>query len=139
MAEEVVQETWMKVLEGNKGFEGRSSLKTWIFKILTNRAKSGGIQERRHISFADHWAVAPISVDEMTPERQLLLKECCEKIEKALKTLSLIQQQVIILRDVEGIEPTDVCAMVHISEGNHRVLLHRARSKVRSFLTYSRV
>ena len=165
VAEEVVQETWMKVLEGIKGFEGRSSLKTWIFKILTNRGKTSGIHERRYISFgdlgnmndkdrsheigpeefhtsgpfADHWAVAPISVDEMTPERQLLLKECCEKIEKALKTLSPIQQQVIILRDVEGIEPTDVCAMLHISEGNHRVLLHRARSKVRSFLDFSRV
>ena len=160
VAEEVVQETWMMVLEGINGFEGRSSLKTWIFHILSNRAKTRGIQERRYVSFTDlkkendedrdytlgpenfhqsgplrdHWAVAPISWDEMTPERRLLSKETGLQIERAISTLPQIQQRVIILRDVEGWKARDACDLLNFTESNQRVLLHRGRSKVRKIL-----
>lgn len=160
VAEEVVQETWMGVVEGIHRFEGRSSLKTWIFQILTNRAKTRGKRESRYVSFSEatvpgdedddlgleperfhksgalagHWALPPSTWDEQTPERRLLSKEGMALMEKAIHALPANQRQVMILRDIEGIESEEICALLNISQSNQRVLLHRARTKVRSAL-----
>ena len=160
VAEEVVQETWMGVLEGIGRFEGRSSFKTWLFRILTNRAKTRGTRERRYESFglpgADsdgddgpsledslfvtegsgkgHWADPPQGWEADTPERALLSKECRLAIEEAIDGLPDNQRQVITLRDVEGVSAEEICNILSISETNQRVLLHRARTKVRRVL-----
>lgn len=154
VAEEVVQETWLGVIEGLSRFEGRSSLKTWIFRILTNRAKTRGKRERRYESigigggrqeeadsgdadrFHDdgHWVHLPRAWDRDTPERLLLSKESLEHIEQAIELLPALQRQVITLRDIEGLTSQEVCNLLEITETNQRVLLHRGRSKVRRFL-----
>jgi len=160
VAEEVVQETWMGVLEGIGRFEGRSSFKTWLFRILTNRAKTRGTRERRYEPFglagadADgdegpsledslfvaegsgkgHWLDPPQGWEPDTPERALLSKECRMAIEQAIGELPENQRQVITLRDVEGVSAEEVCNILSISETNQRVLLHRARTKVRRVL-----
>ena len=160
VAEEVVQETWMGVLEGIHRFEGRSSFKTWLFRILTNRAKTRGTRERRYETYglatdaadADegpsleeslfvtegssqgHWKNPPQSWEADTPERALLSKECRSAIDDAIAGLPDTQRQVITLRDVEGVSSEDVCNILEISETNQRVLLHRARTKVRRVL-----
>jgi len=160
VAEEVVQETWMAVLEGIHRFEGRSSLKTWIFQILKNRAKTKGKREHRYVSFSDlasstdqeedgtmeperfhtsghltgHWAIPPTTWDENTPERLLVSKESLAQIEQAIQALPSNQRQVIVLRDIEGVDSEEVCQILNITATNQRVLLHRARSKVRGVL-----
>mgnify|MGYP000229923028 FL=1 len=160
VAEEVVQETWMGVLEGIGRFEGRSSFKTWLFRILTNRAKTRGTRERRYEPFGlpgsdsdgddgpsledslfvtegsgkGHWADPPQGWEPDTPERALLGKECRLAIEQAIGGLPDNQRQVITLRDVEGVSAEEVCNILTISETNQRVLLHRARTKVRRVL-----
>lgn len=157
VAEEVVQETWMGVLEGIHRFESRSSFKTWLFRILTNRAKTRGIRESRYESFglsvsstdADeghsmedslfvaegsrtgHWIDPPLAWEPDTPERVLLSKECRAAIEHAIGNLPVTQRQVMTLRDIEGVSSEEVCNILEISETNQRVLLHRARTKVR--------
>lgn len=157
VAEEVVQETWMGVLEGINRFESRSSFKTWLFRILTNRAKTRGIRESRYESFGlsvsspdaeggpsledslfvaegsgkGHWVDPPQAWEPDTPERALLSKECLSAIEKAIENLPATQRQVITLRDIEGVSSEEVCNILEISETNQRVLLHRARTKVR--------
>lgn len=160
VAEEVVQETWVGVLEGLSRFEGRSSLKTWIFRILTNRAKTRGQRERRYEPmglggdsgdnldgpavdpdrflksgyFVDHWVSQPNAWEDETPERLLLSKETRAQIEKAIEALPPTQRQVITLRDIEEVSSQEVCNILDITETNQRVLLHRARSKVRRTL-----
>ncbi|MGD9852874.1 MAG: RNA polymerase sigma factor [Nitrospirales bacterium] len=161
VAEEVVQDTWMAVLEGIHRFEGRSSLKTWIFRILMNRAKTQGVRESRYVEFpgkasdADHGGIDRVdelpaalggegcpgnyagiisSQTEASPERKLLNKELIEGIYAAIHTLPVMQRQVIWLRDVEGVESEEVCRMLGVSDPNQRVLLHRARTKVRQAL-----
>lgn len=160
IAEEVVQETWMGVLEGLDRFEGRSSLKTWIFRIVTNKAKTRGVRESRHVCFsdagaldeeteepavdpsrfrtsghwADYWASYPQPWDEATPEKLLLTKEGSAYLEQAIQALPPNLRQVLIMRDVEGLSSKEVCAMLAVSEANQRVLLHRARSRVRRAL-----
>lgn len=161
VAEEVVQETWLGVLQGLARFEGRSSLKTWIFRILTNRAKTRGEREGRSIPFAalegldaepgepavdparflppdherwpGHWVSFPQSWDDV-PERRLLSQETRAQIATAIEALPPHQRTVISLRDVEGWSADEVCSVLSISESNQRVLLHRARSKVRQAL-----
>jgi len=159
VAEEVVQETWLGVIRGIERFEGRSSLKTWIFRILANTAKTRGERERRTIPFsaldgnrhqeaaveperfldsdhprwAGHWATPPASWDGI-PEERLVAKETRACIDEAIDLLPTAQAQVISLRDVEGWSSEEVCALLGLSEGNQRVLLHRGRSKVRSSL-----
>jgi RNA polymerase sigma-70 factor (ECF subfamily) len=161
VAEEVVQETWMAVLEGLSRFEGRSSLKTWIFRILTNRAKTRALREGRSVPFsslaelnldsaepavdpdrfrsmdAPQWAGGWLSFPapwESLPEERLLSKETQSYLEKAIEALPASQREVITLRDIEGWSSEEACALLEISESNQRVLLHRARAKVRNAL-----
>ncbi len=160
VAEDVVQETWMGVLQGLSRFEGRSSLKTWIFRILTNRAKTRGEREGRTIPFSSvwgpdagpaepavdpgrfrpagerwqgHWLSAPNSWAD-TPEERLLSDESLALVQQAIDALPPAQREVILLRDVDGWASDEVCNVLHITETNQRVLLHRARSKVRRAL-----
>jgi len=156
IAEEVVQETWIGVLEGIHRFEGRSYLKTWLFRILTNRAKTRGGQERRYVPLVHHaeaeeglggiqreedlCAQAGVGgefdslrgIDEQSPERVLLSKEGVQQIDWAIRQLPHSQQLVIVMRDVEGMSASEVCEALEVSETNQRVLLHRARTKVRA-------
>ena len=154
VAEEVVQETWIGVLKGIDRFEGRSSLKTWIFRILANIAKTRGERERRSIPFssaagaaaeepavdpdrflpagderARAWALGPIPWP--GPEESLLSGETRRVILEAIEKLPPAQREVITLRDVEGWSSEEARNALEISETNQRVLLHRARSKVR--------
>jgi RNA polymerase sigma-70 factor (ECF subfamily) len=156
-AEEVVQETWIAVMRGIDGFERRSSLKTWVFRILTNVAMRAGARERRsvpfsalaerentgepsvdparflpadHERFPGHWAVMPARWP--TPEEGLLAGETREVIAAAIADLPAAQRTVIALRDVEGWSSDEVVEALEISPGNQRILLHRARSRVRS-------
>ena len=158
VAEEVVQETWLAVLNGIDRFEGRSTLKTWIFQILSNRAKTRAVRERRSAPFsalagdgpeddeaavdadrfredghrwAGHWAAAPSDWTAL-PEERLLSSETLAQVHAAIRTLPPRQAEVLVLRDVEGFSPEEVCAALDISDGNQRILLHRARSKVRA-------
>jgi RNA polymerase sigma-70 factor (ECF subfamily) len=154
VAEEVVQEAWLGVLTGIDRFEGRSSLKTWILRILVNRARTRGERESRTIPVSalegddesavdpdrffslDHprypggWSAPPVP----WPEDALLARETLEQVKASIAKLPPRQQEVILLRDVEGWEPQDVSEALGVSDGNQRVLLHRARSKVRGDL-----
>ncbi len=160
VAEEVVQETWLGLLRGLDRFEGRSSLKTWLFRILTNIAKTKAVRERRSIPFSalwnadadpdepsveperffgeghrwqGHWAPYPQSWSTL-PEAQVLSDETRARVEEAIATLPPSQREVITLRDVQGWTSDEVCNSLSLSETNQRVLLHRARSKVRRAL-----
>src|SRR3954447_15021998 len=147
VAEEVVQETWLAVLRGIGRFEGRSSLKTWIYRILINTAKTRGQRESRSIPFSaagsgDEAAVDPerflgggwvLGPSEWPgPEEELLQGETRDAILRAIEELPEQQRVVITMRDVEGFPPDEVADALGISDGNQRVLLHRARAKVRS-------
>lgn len=160
-AEEVVQETWLAVLQGIHRFEGRASLKTWLFRILINQAKKRRARAGRQIPFsalwqpesepaepaveaerfwpgdaprgAGHWAARPDSWADV-PESHLLSQETQTYLLRAIEDLPPSQREVITLRDVEGWTAGEVCALLAISEANQRVLLHRARCKVRQAL-----
>ncbi|MEO8601068.1 MAG: sigma-70 family RNA polymerase sigma factor [bacterium] len=155
VAEEVVQETWVGVLDGLDRFEGRSTLKTWIFRILTNRAKTRGVRESRTIpfsAFADQdgnhepaveaarfqangmWGVPPRRWEDDTPEKLLMTQQAMQHLEVAIAALPPNQRAVVTLRDIDGLESDEVCNVLEISETNQRVLLHRARSKLRAAL-----
>jgi RNA polymerase sigma-70 factor (ECF subfamily) len=155
VAEEVVQETWLGVLNGLERFEGRAALKTWILRILTNRAISRAQREGRSVPFSslgedgdgeplvdpdrfrpkdDRWAGGWKSFPQPLPEERLLERETLAMIEAAIAELPERQHTVIVMRDVEGWTAEEVCQALAISEANQRVLLHRARSKVRSRL-----
>jgi RNA polymerase sigma-70 factor (ECF subfamily) len=159
VAEEVVQETWLGVLQGLDRFEGRSSLRTWVFRILTNIAKTRAQREGRTLPFSalarpdavpepaveperfrvpddpswpGHWSSPPQAWN--APEERLLGGEVRAVVERAIEELAPAQRAVISLRDVEGWPSNEVCNALDISETNQRVLLHRARSKVRRAL-----
>lgn len=155
VAEEVVQETWLAVLAGLGSFEGRSSLKTWIFRILMNRAKSIAIREGRMVPFScfdapdqepdravdpsrfrsgGGWSAPPERWDDNTPEKILISREAVRQLEEAIRRLPPGQRAVVTLRDIEGHDASEVCNILAISETNQRVLLHRARSKLRGML-----
>jgi RNA polymerase sigma-70 factor (ECF subfamily) len=161
LAEDVAQETWMGVLNGIDRFEGRSSLKTWIFRIAANRAQTRGKREARTIPFAvlaaaqadgeepaldierflprdhptspGHWTALPRNWDDQ-PEERLLAGETLRLIRETIDTLPETQATVITLRDIEQWSSAEVCEALQISEANQRVLLHRARAKVRRAL-----
>ena len=159
VAEEVAQETWLGVLNGLDRFEERSSLKTWIFRILANIAKTRGVREGRTVPFssvagenddthavdpdrfipaeaeraARHWAVPP-AVWSTEPDERLLAGEVRELIFRTIDGLPPNQRAAIVLRDVEGWDSEEVRNELGVGETNQRVLLHRARSKVRQAL-----
>jgi RNA polymerase sigma-70 factor (ECF subfamily) len=154
-AQDVVQETWLAVVKGLDSFEGRSSLKTWIFRILVNRARTRGQREARSQPFSaigsggDEPAVDPARFYDTgrwvgfwsapptlhsPAEQQVIAAEAGQHILAAIAQLPDSQRIVITLRDVEGLSASDVCDLLDISEANQRVLLHRARAKARAAL-----
>ncbi|MEV0346779.1 sigma-70 family RNA polymerase sigma factor [Nonomuraea sp. NPDC050680] len=150
-AEEVVQDTWLAVIGGIDDFEGRSSVKTWVFRILVNTAKKRGVRERRTLPWSavkdDGGTIAGQSLDLVqpggwrdppaawpTPEKEVLASEVRGLIGEVLTRLPPRQRIVITLRDVEGCTSDEVCEILKISAANQRVLLHRARVAVRGWL-----
>jgi len=158
-AEEVVQEAWIAVLHGIDGFEGRSSFKTWLFRIVANGAKKRAMLDARSVPFSSfgeadesdepavdpsrfnegagtrwegHWASPPVLWNE--PEERLLSAETRAVIGRAIDALPPVQRQVITLRDVQECTSEETCEILEITEANQRVLLHRARSRVRQAL-----
>lgn len=155
-AEEVAQDTWMTVIQSLDLFEERSSLRSWIFGILIHKAKDRGVREKRHLTFsvlesiddereeavdparfhqsgerAGHWAFPPQPWDDQTPEKLLASKQAVAAMRRAIDGLPPTLRTVLILRDMEGMESADVCAMLQITETNLYVRLHRARERVR--------
>jgi RNA polymerase sigma-70 factor, ECF subfamily len=157
VAEEVVQDTWLAVIKGLDGFEGRSSFKTWVFAILANRARTRGARESRSVPFSSleadeqtlgvpgdrfrpgtdrwpgHWSEPPTPWNDV-PAAVLEGKETRTLIFDAIRSLPPPQREVIALRDVEGWSAEEVCAALALSDGNQRVLLHRARGNLRAVL-----
>ncbi len=161
LAEDVVQDAWLGVLRGLSRFEGRSALKTWIFRILANTAKTRGQREGRSVPFSalwppeatadepavapdrflppdhaqwpGHWSDAPNDWDNV-PEERLLARETLGVVHDAIAGLPPAQRAVITLRDMEHWPSQEICNVLDISQTNQRVLLHRARSKVRQAL-----
>lgn len=157
VAEEVVQEAWLGVLKGLDRFEGRSSLKTWILRILVNTAMTRGGREARSVpfsslapegeepaveperfrppgeAFAGHWNGYPGNWSTM-PEQGLLGRETVDVVKHAIEELPASQRPVIAMRDIAGCSAEEVCDALNVSPGNQRVLLHRARSHVRAAL-----
>ncbi len=155
-AEEVVSDAWVAVLRGIGRFEGRSSLKTWLYRIVANTAKTRGVREARTVPFSalaaegegelavdpdrfigsgdrfpGHWGAPPQA---WAPEPELLESEALDVIERAIQQLPPAQRAVITMRDVQGFTAEEVRNALDLSETNQRVLLHRARSKVRNAL-----
>jgi RNA polymerase sigma-70 factor (ECF subfamily) len=158
LAEEVVQEAWLGVLKGLDRFEGRSSLRTWILRILVNTAITRGGREARTVpfsslapadeeepaveperfrpsgdAFAGHWTRYPGDWSSQ-PEERLFGRETLDVVKRAIEELPERQRSVIAMRDIAGCSVEDVCDVLEVSPGNQRVLLHRARSHVRAAL-----
>ena len=160
VAEEVVQDAWLGVLKGIGRFESRSSLKTWVFRILTNTAKTRSEREGRSLPFsslspddleagepsvdpdrflgdderwASHWSSSPRRFDAL-PEGRLLSQESMTVVQSAVDALPEVQRIVLTMRDMVGFDSEEICAALGISEVNQRVLLHRARTRVRKAL-----
>lgn len=148
-SEELVQDTWVAVLKGIGGFEGRSSLAGGIFAILVNKARSRAQRDGRMISFEGEgeddglaaafdgrgrWKDMPDLWETVTPDRIVEGRNMMAHVRAAIDTLPASQRSVLILRGQQDLEPDEVCAILNISEGNMRVLLHRARLSVRKFL-----
>ena len=147
VAEEVVQDTWLAVLRGLPAFQGRASLRTWMFTILVNRARTTGSREQRTIPVADAGPVVdasrfgPDGAWSAPPEHWIEEAEDRIEAEKlggvlkaAIDGLPGRQREVVLLRDVEGMSSAEVCDVLAISEANQRVLLHRGRGKLRQVL-----
>jgi RNA polymerase sigma-70 factor, ECF subfamily len=155
-AQEVVQEAWLGVIRGLDRFEGRSSLKTWILRIVVNTARTRGVREARSVPltalegegqpavdprrfrgpedrYTGGWKVFPGNWHRL-PDDTLHQREALNVIVATIAALPPAQRAVIRMRDVEGCSPEEVCAALDVSEGNQRVLLHRARSRVRAAL-----
>jgi RNA polymerase sigma-70 factor (ECF subfamily) len=159
-AQEVVQDTWLAVIKGLDQFEGRSSLKTWVFRILVNTAKTRGVREARSVpmssvvdvtddgptvdpsrfrpaddQYPQHWAPHGVPQRwEIDPAGELLRGEVRTLVADALETLPERQRTVVLLRDVQGCESEEVCEILGLSPENQRVLLHRGRARVRQVL-----
>lgn len=154
VAEEVVQEAWLTMLRSLDRFERRSALRTWVLGIVVNLARSRGRTERRlvpltadegepaveparflpanHPRWPHHWAVEPTPW--RTPEEDLLAAESRKVIDEAIAALPPVQREVLVLRDVEGLTAADTCNILGLTDTNQRVLLHRARARVRQAL-----
>jgi len=154
-AEEVVQETWLAVLQGLDRFQERSSLKSWIYAILANLARTRAVRDGRTVLFSEaspgtdpdepavdpsrfnaagHWDQPPRPWDDLTPERLAASAQIRDRLVTALDELPESQRAVVVLRDVEGCSSEEACSILGISETNQRVLLHRGRSRLRRLL-----
>jgi RNA polymerase sigma-70 factor (ECF subfamily) len=154
VAEEVVQDAWLAALDGLEGFEGRSSLRTWLFSILANKARNRAVREGRSVPWSalgghgedvpvvdpgrfqadGHWKEPPGRWAEEDPERLALGAETRAAIERAIAALPETQRAVVTLRDVEGLEADEICNLLGLTLTNQRVLLHRARTRLRRAL-----
>jgi RNA polymerase sigma-70 factor (ECF subfamily) len=148
-AEEAVQDSWIAVLSGIGAFEGRSSLKSWMFAIVANKARTKARRDGRMVPFADFgaadepavdaerftpegsWDSPPASWSDINPERIVAGRQLLAHVMAILETLPAAQRTVVRLRDLEGLSAPDVCEVLQISEANQRILLHRGRSRVR--------
>ena len=153
VAEEVLQESWLGVVRGIDRFEGRSSLKTWLCRIVVNRARTAGVRERREtpadlstqepavpaerFTSTGHWSDPPAPWSDQADDR-LAAKGTVARIKAFLPEVPEAQRQVVLLRDFEGLGSGEVCTLLGISEANQRVLLHRGRSRIRSMLELER-
>ena len=144
VAEEVVQDTWLAVCKGATAFEERSSLKTWIYTILVNRARSTASREHRSepvdgdeyegcFDSSGIWATPPVPWSEKVDD-EIVARQFAKLVSRVLPDLPDAQQQVLMLRDVEGLPAAEVASLLSISDGNQRVLLHRARCRIRQHL-----
>lgn len=148
VAEEVVQDTWLGVVRGIERFESRSSLKTWLFRIVVNRARTAGVRERRQTPFDPAreptvppgrfapdgtWADPPAAWAEAAEDR-IMARDTVERVRSCLAELPESQRQVVLMRDFEGLPAPEVCLALGLSEANQRVLLHRGRSRIRAML-----
>jgi len=154
-AEELVQETWLAVFTGLDAFAGRSSLRTWLFRICVNKARTRFVRDGRTVPFSslggpgdgdgaaaesanfdgdDSWRDPPSTWSEENPERIALGRETRSAIEAAIAGLPESQRAVMTLRDLEGLEAEEICNLLSITVTNQRVLLHRARARVRAAL-----
>jgi RNA polymerase sigma-70 factor (ECF subfamily) len=153
-AEEVVQDAWLAVHTGINAFEGRSSLTTWMFSIVLNRARSRAVREARVIGLPDldsgepderavplsafqldgHWVEAPRLWDDISPERIVGGRQLWEHVQAAIERLPAGQRAVLVLRDLEGCTAEDACALLGITTEIQRVLLHRARGRIRAMV-----
>jgi len=148
IAEEVIQEAWVSVIKALPKFEGRSSLKTWVLRIVSNSAKTRLRKESRNIAVGDaidvevaclpddrfrengHWGSAPQHWNIATPDELLSRDGLKDLIYKTIDSLPPIQQSIISMRDMDGLEMSEICKILDVSESNSRVLLHRARAKI---------
>lgn len=146
-ADEVVQDAWLAVVRHLDGFQGRSSLKTWLLTVTANTAKSKLRQVRREVSLDDlpaphgsiddsrfaadgHWSAAPLAWHSDSPEALLAEDELRECLEKTLLSLLDLQRSVVLLRERQGLELQEICNLLSLSLSNVRVLLHRGRLKL---------
>jgi RNA polymerase sigma-70 factor, ECF subfamily len=146
VAEEAVQETWLAVVRGVDRFEGRSSFKTWLYRILLNRARSAGGREQRagarhedleaieRFDAGGAWAAPPEPWSDRVDER-LVAEQLAGRVRDLLDALPDASRQVVLLRDVEGLPAADVAQLMGVTAGNQRVLLHRGRARLRQLLT----
>ena len=147
VAEEVVQDTWLGVVRGIERFEGRSSLKTWLFRIVVNRARTTGVRERREtptdqpeptvsperFNAGGGWSSPPAPWADDAEDR-IVARQTAAKVARHLNLLPERQRQVVVMRDFEGLPATEACALLGITEANQRVLLHRGRARLRNML-----
>ena len=143
----IAQDAWLGLLRGLDRFEGRASLRTWLFGVVMNREISAGLQERQHLPVDDSeleedggrfsqdgwWATPPLHWADEAVDR-MVAPELAARVRQLVEDLPLAQRQVVTLRDVEGLPSAEVCTILGISEGNQRVLLHRARARIRRHL-----
>ncbi len=154
VAEEVVQETWVAVLEGLGAFEGRAAFRTWLYRILSNRARSRAVREARSVPFSaladaegdahavdperfdagGTWRDPPVPWTDETPERLALAAETRAVMAAAVQALPEAQRAVLVLRDEDGLDTEEICNLLGLTVTNQRVLLHRARARVRQAL-----
>jgi RNA polymerase sigma-70 factor (ECF subfamily) len=151
-AEEVVQDTWLAVIEGLGRFEGRSSLKTWIYSIMANKARSRAVRDKRMVPLdigdrddgdsvdparfnaSGRWSNPPALIEDITPERVVAGQQMWAHARDAIDKLPARQRTVVLMRDVESIDAAEVAEIVGVSEANQRVLLHRGRARIRQYL-----
>jgi RNA polymerase sigma-70 factor (ECF subfamily) len=152
-AEEVVQDAWIAVLTGIGGYSGEAPLKAWISGIVVNKARTRAVRDGRMRSFSDFarsdgedatgldperfaangaWAEPPAPWDGLTPEREAADRELLGHLSTEIEALPEAQRAVVLMRDVEGVEPAEICRLLGITDGNLRVLLHRARTRLRA-------